>query len=73
VRVGDLEAIGRHALLAARIDGERVGTATGVERFARARSCKQMILLTESCRADAVALYESAGFGARWVGFKKKL
>jgi GNAT superfamily N-acetyltransferase len=99
-----------HVLLAARIDGQCVGTATGVscyglyggadsylviedvvvdplyrrqgvgsalihqlECFARERKCKQMILLTESCRADAAALYESAGFEARWTGFKKKL
>ncbi len=99
-----------HALLAARIDGTCVGTATGVvcrglyggadaylviedvvvdpeyrrqgvatallgelERFACEHGCKQMILLTESCRADAAALYESAGFAARWTGYKKKL
>jgi len=105
-----LDADPDHALLAARIDGECVGTATGVvchglyggsdsylviedvvvdpahrrqgvgtallgelERFAKERSCNQMILLTESCRGDAAALYESAGFAARWTGFKKKL
>jgi GNAT superfamily N-acetyltransferase len=99
-----------HMLLAARIDGECVGTATGavchglyggfdsylviedvvvdparrrtgvgtallaqLERFAHERSCKQMILLTEACREDATALYESAGFSGRWRGFKKKL
>ncbi len=99
-----------HILLAARIDGECVGTATGVvchglyggfdtylviedvvvdpgrrrqgvasallaelERIARERECKQMILLTETTRDDAVALYESAGFLGRWSGFKKKL
>jgi len=99
-----------HILLAARIDGACIGTATGVvchglyggldtylviedvvvdpahrrrgvatallgelERFGRDRACKQMVLLTESCRHDASALYESAGFAARWTGFKKKL
>ncbi|MDO8963948.1 MAG: GNAT family N-acetyltransferase [Coriobacteriia bacterium] len=99
-----------HLLLAARVDGVCVGTATGVvchglyggrdsylviedvvvdpahrrrgvatallgalERAARERGCKQMILLTESVRADAAALYESCGFAARWTGFKKKL
>ena len=99
-----------HMLLSARIDGECIGTATGVvchglyggydsylviedvvvdphhrrsgvasalfvelERLARDRSCKQMIALTEACREDAVALYESAGFAGRWKGFKKKL
>lgn len=98
-----------HILLAARIDGECVGTATGVichglyggldsylviedvvvdaehrrigvattllgelERLARDNDCKQLILLTESCRDDALALYESVGFESRWVGFKKK-
>jgi len=105
-----LDADPDHAVLAARIDGECVGTATGVvchglyggsdsylviedvvvdpdyrrrgvatrlleelERFARQRACNQMILLTESVREDAVALYRSAGFEARWTGFKKKL
>ena len=99
-----------HVLLAARVDGECVGTATGVvchglyggsdsylviedvvvdpahrrrgaatallaelERFARERACKQMVLLSESCREDAAGLYESAGFAARWTGYKKKL
>jgi len=108
--LGQLDGDPYHLLLAARIDGECVGTATGVicrglyggfdsylviedvvvdpahrrkgvatalldelESIARARSCKQMILLTESCRSDAVALYESAGFESRWTGFKKKL
>ena len=55
----------------------RTGVATALlgelERVARERSCKQMILLTESCRQDASALYESAGFEGRWIGFKKKL
>ncbi len=105
-----LEADRDHALLAARLDGVCVGTATGVvchglyggsdsylviedvvvdpacrrqgiatallgelERFAREHDCNQMILLTESVRADASALYESAGFESRWTGFKKKL
>lgn len=99
-----------HILLTARIEGECIGTATGVvccglyggadaylviedvvvdplyrrrgvasallaelERYARAHSCNQMILLTETVREDAVALYQSAGFAARWTGFKKKL
>lgn len=55
----------------------RCGVATALlgelERFARDRSCNQMILLTETCREDAAALYRSAGFAARWTGFKKKL
>jgi ribosomal protein S18 acetylase RimI-like enzyme len=105
-----LEDDEEHLLLAARIGGTCVGTATGVvchglyggfdsylviedvvvdpdhrrqgvassllaelERVARERDCKQMILLTESCRHDAVALYHSADFEGRWVGFKKKL
>lgn len=105
-----LETDPDHILLAARIDGACVGTATGavcqglyggadaylviedvvvdpdhrrrgvatallgeLERCARERSCKQMILLTETCRQDALALYTSAGFAARWTGFKKKL
>lgn len=99
-----------HLLLAARLDGTCVGTATGVvchglyggadtylviedvvvdpayrrrgvatallaelERLARTRSCNQMVLLSETCRDDARALYLSAGFGDRWTGFKKKL
>lgn len=105
-----LEGDPNHILLAARVDGVCVGTATGVvchglyggfdsylviedvvvdpshrragvgtgllgelERVASERSCKQMILLTESDRKDAAALYESVGFEARWTGFKKKL
>ncbi|MDO8987414.1 MAG: GNAT family N-acetyltransferase [Coriobacteriia bacterium] len=44
-----------------------------LESLARVRSCKQMIVLTESCRDDAVGLYEAAGFAGRWTGFKKKL
>jgi putative acetyltransferase len=99
-----------HILLAARIDGECVGTATGVvchglyggldsyvvvedvvvdpshrrrgvgtallreiERRAGDAGCKQLILLTESVRSDAVALYASLGYEGRWTGFKKKL
>jgi len=99
-----------HILLAARIDGTCVGTATGVvchglyggfdsyvviedvvvdplhrrcgvatallgelERLAREAGCKQVILLTESVRDDAVALYRAAGYEGRWTGFKKKL
>lgn len=58
-------------------DHRRQGIATALlaelERRARDRGCKQMILLTESCRADADALYRAAGFEARWTGFKKKL
>jgi len=108
-----LEALSQdvdHAILAARIDGECVGTATGVvchglyggydsymvvedmvvdpnhrrkgiasallahlEAIARDRGCNQVILLTESVRSDALALYEANGFEARWSGFKKKL
>lgn len=105
-----LQADGDHALLAARVDGACVGTATGVvchgpyggsdsylvvedvvvdpayrrqgiatallgelEGFAREHGCKQMILLTETVRDDADALYRSAGFESRWTGFKKKL
>ncbi len=99
-----------HVLLAARDNGECIGTATGVvchglyggydtymivedmvvdprhrrrgvasallsrlESVARERGCNQVILLTESVRADAVALYRANGFEARWTGFKKKL
>jgi GNAT superfamily N-acetyltransferase len=55
----------------------RRGVATALlgelERQARAQGCKQIILLTESCRDDAVALYHAAGFAGRWTGFKKKL
>ena len=108
--LGRLDGDPDHVLLSARIDGECVGTATGVichglyggfdsylviedvvvdplhrrngvasallgelERVARQRACKQMIVLTEACRTDAVGLYESAGFAGRWQGFKKKL
>lgn len=116
----DVEAMGEalrqleddpdHILLAARIGGECVGTATGVichglysgldtylviedvvvdeafrrrgiasslvtelERFARERSCRQMIVLTESVRHDAHGMYGALGFESRWTGFKKKL
>ncbi|MDY0341920.1 MAG: GNAT family N-acetyltransferase, partial [Coriobacteriia bacterium] len=99
-----------HVILAARVEGDCVGTATGVichglyggydtymvvedmvvdaayrrmgvasallarlEATARERGCNQIILLTESVRADAIALYEANGFEARWTGFKKKL
>lgn len=99
-----------HAVLAARVDGKCVGTATGVichglyggfdtymvvedmvvdpayrrqgiasallaelESIACERRCNQLILLTESVRTDAVALYRANGFEARWTGFKKKL
>lgn len=55
----------------------RQGIATALlgelERLAKERSCNQMILLTETVRADADALYRAAGFEARWTGFKKKL
>jgi GNAT superfamily N-acetyltransferase len=55
----------------------RRGVATALlealEQFARDNSCAQMILLTESIRADAVALYTSCGYEQRWTGFKKKL
>jgi GNAT superfamily N-acetyltransferase len=99
-----------HVILAARVDGECVGTATGVichglyggfdtymvvedmvvdeahrrkgiasalltalESVARERGSNQVILLTESLRSDALALYRANGFEARWTGFKKKL
>jgi GNAT superfamily N-acetyltransferase len=55
----------------------RRGIATALlgelERLGREVGCKQVILLTESCRSDAVALYESAGYQGSWTGFKKKL
>jgi GNAT superfamily N-acetyltransferase len=44
-----------------------------LESIARERGCNQVILLTESVRSDAVALYRANGFEARWSGFKKKL
>lgn len=105
-----LDSEPNHALLAARMDGQCVGTATGVvcrglyggsdaylvvedvvvdpayrrngiatallcelERFALEHQCNQIIVLTESVRGEAIALYGSAGFEARWTGFKKKL
>jgi aminoglycoside 6'-N-acetyltransferase I len=44
-----------------------------LERFALERSCRQMIVLSESVRHDAHGLYGSLGFESRWTGFKKKL
>ncbi|MDO8949398.1 MAG: GNAT family N-acetyltransferase [Actinomycetota bacterium] len=44
-----------------------------LESIARERGCNQVILLTESVRSDAIALYRANGFEARWTGFKKKL
>ncbi|MHB9149464.1 MAG: GNAT family N-acetyltransferase [Thermoleophilia bacterium] len=61
------------------VDSEhrRKGVASALlsrlESIARDRGCNQVILLTESVRADAVALYQANGFEARWTGFKKKL
>ncbi len=55
----------------------RRGVATAlmaeIESFARARECRQMIILTENVRHDAHGLYGALGFEARWTGFKKKL
>ena len=55
----------------------RMGIASALlaelEATARERGCNQVILLTESVRADAVALYQANGFEARWTGFKKRL
>jgi GNAT superfamily N-acetyltransferase len=55
----------------------RQGVATALlaelESRARLAGCKQVILLTESVRSDAVAFYRSAGYGDRWLGFKKTL
>ena len=105
-----LAADSNHVFLAARVDGDCIGTATGVvchglyggydtymvvedmvvspahrrqgvasallsrlESIAGERGCSQVILLTESVRSDAVALYQANGFEARWTGFKKKL
>lgn len=99
-----------HVFLAARTDGECIGTATGIvchglcggydtymvvedvvvspehrrqgvasallsrlESIARECGCNHVILLTESVRSDALALYQTNGFEARWTGFKKKL
>ena len=56
-----------------RVRESDLGAIGELERFARDRSCNQMILLTESCREDAAALYRSNGFADRWTGFKKKL
>ncbi len=47
--------------------------AIDMNQLAPEYACNQMILLTETCRDDALALYEAAGFAARWTGFKKKL
>ena len=44
-----------------------------LEDLARETGCKQVILLTESCRDDALGLYQAAGYQGRWTGFKKKL
>lgn len=44
-----------------------------LERFARGRGCRQMIVLSESVRTDAHAMYGKLGFEARWTGLKKKL
>ncbi len=61
------------------VDAEyrRMGIASALlaqlEEAARERGCNQVILLTESVREDAVALYQANGFEARWTGFKKKL
>jgi hypothetical protein len=44
-----------------------------LERLARDAGCKQVILLTESCRQDAVGLCAAAAFTGQWTGFKKKL
>ncbi|MBN2840330.1 MAG: GNAT family N-acetyltransferase [Coriobacteriia bacterium] len=46
---------------------------SALESIASERGCNQVILLTESVREDAVALYRANGFEARWTGFKKKL
>lgn len=52
-----------------------VGSAllSNLESAARDGGCKQVILLTESVRSDAVALYTANGFESRWTGFKKRL
>ena len=44
-----------------------------LERMGRDAGRKQVILLTESVREDAVALYRAAGYENRWTGFKMKL
>ena len=55
----------------------RTGVASALlaelETVARHGGCTQVILLTESVRTDAVALYRANGFEDRWTGFKKKL
>lgn len=45
-----------------------------LERFARERSCGQVILVTEASREDALSFYESSGFdSSAYRGFKKRL
>ena len=45
-----------------------------LELFAVEQACSHILLQTETCREDAVGLYESAGFdGVTRQGFKKKL
>lgn len=44
-----------------------------LERLARERGCRQMIVLSETVRLDAHGLYHALGFQSRWTGFKKKL
>jgi GNAT superfamily N-acetyltransferase len=44
-----------------------------LERRALQAGCKQIVLLTEPARSDAVALYRSARYEDLWTGFKKKL
>jgi len=56
-----------------RRQGVATALMTEIERFARERSCRQMIVLTELVRHDARGLYGALGFEARWTGFKKKL
>ena len=46
---------------------------TELERLARERGCRQMIVLSETVRTDAHGLYGALGFESRWTGFKKKL
>ena len=60
------------------VDGEchkkGIGTAllTELEKRARAKNCRQAILVTETARKDACAFYGSLGYN-RGAGFKKKL
>lgn len=44
-----------------------------LEERAKARSCTQIILVTEAEREDACAFYEACGFQLNNRGFKKKL